>query len=674
MMGLDGIQLTTVLFNLHVFTLVAGCILIILLPDRIKPVLAAGSAILVSAITGLLAFAAIKNNGIEIVFTLGSFIGNVPLRIDSLSAWFILIISFVTVTGILYGIGYMKAYKPLSSIASLHWVFFLLFQSSMLWVCMVQNGIAFIVAWEIMSVSSLFLVLFDHTNSRVLKAGINYMVQMHLSVVFLTMAFIWVYVKTGTWDFKGIETYFTNFPNIGLFVVFFIGFGIKAGFIGLHTWLPHAHPAAPSHVSGVMSGVIVKMGIYGIFRIVSYLKADYLLLGEIIIGLSLVTGLFGIMNASVHRDFKKMLAYCTIENIGIIGIGIGLGLIGIARNQGILYFLGFGGALMHVLNHSLFKSLLFYSAGSVYQQTHTRDIDKLGGLLRFMPHTGGMFLIGAIAIAGIPPLNGFISEFLIYSGLLRGIQSPGISQITIMILAFAGLSIIGGISVLTFTKTFSALFLGIPRKKHDHEPREVSVLMLVPQYLTVIAMLAVAFMPLFFLKVPVLILRGHFSSLVIAENTDILHYASLLKSISLYSCIFLLLSGFVLVLRTILTRNRTPVINTTWGCAYTAANSRMQYTGKSFNKSFAKLFGFLLLESKEYKELGTSEVFPLKRKYSSHYSDVFEKKLILPFSKGLNRFMNLFLFIQNGRIQTYVIYGIAFILIVFIGTIFNIWH
>ncbi len=673
-MGLDGLQLTTVLFNLHIFTLLTGCIGIMVFPQRFKPPVATASAVVISILASLLAVSAIKNNGIEIIFTLGSFIGNVPFRIDALSAWFILIISFVTLTGIIYGIGYMKAYKPLSSIASLHWVFFLLFQSSMLWVCMVQNGIAFIVVWEIMSVSSLFLVLFDHTNSRVIKSGVNYMVQMHLSVVFLTIAFIWVYFKTGTWDFKGIATYFTHFPNIGLFVVFFIGFGLKAGFIGLHTWLPHAHPSAPSHVSGVMSGVIVKMGIYGIFRVVSFLRDDFLLLGEIIIGLSLVTGLFGIMNASVHRDFKKMLAYCTIENIGIIGIGIGLGLIGIARNQAILYYLGFGGALLHVLNHSLFKSLLFYSAGSVYQQTHTRDMNKLGGLMKFMPQTGGIFLIAAVAIAGLPPLNGFISEFLIYNGLLQAMISPGVSQITLMILAFAGLSFIGGISVLTFTRTFSALFLGSPRHKQEHEPHEVSSLMLFPQYITILAMLAVAFMPLWVLKIPARILTENFSTAFIPVNIGFMPYIPLLKSISIVALVFILIVLSVLAARYFLTRNRSAETNTTWGCAYAAPGPKMQYTGKSYSRSFAKLFDFLLLESKKYHELAKVDVFPAKRKYSSHYSDIFEKKLIRHFPKGLNRIMNLFVFIQNGRVQTYVVYGIAFILIIFIGTIFNLWR
>ena len=423
----------------------------------------------------------------------GTFFGDIPLRIDALSAWFILIINFTSVTGVLYGAGYLKSQDVKSPVVSLHWILYLIFQSSMLLVSMVQNSVAFIVAWEVMSLSSLLLVLFDYTNPKVLKAGINYLVQMHLSVALITVAFIWVYFKTGTFDFKGISSIFSSNGNIWLFLIFFTGFGIKARFLSMHTWLPQAHPAAPSHISGVMSGVIVKMGIYGIFRMITYLKSDYLILGEIILTLSLLTGLFGIMNAAVHRDFKKMLAYCTIENIGIIGVGTGLGLIGIAKGQGLLIFLGFGGALLHVLNHSLFKSLLFFSAGSVYSKTHTRDMDKLGGLIKPMPKTGMLFLIGAIAIGGIPPLNGFISEFLIYCGILSGINSAGISQITLMIITFAGMSLIGGISILTFTKTFGTIFLGTPRQKLIHEPVEVSSLMLIPQYLIVVVMMSVAF-------------------------------------------------------------------------------------------------------------------------------------------------------------------------------------
>jgi len=517
----------------------------------------------------------------------------------------------------------------------------------------------------------MLLVLFDHSDPQVLKAGINYMVQMHLSVIFLTVAFIWVYFKTGTFDFKGIGMFFGSNINIWLFIVFFIGFGLKAGFIGLHTWLPKAHPAAPSHVSGVMSGVIVKMGIYGIFRVISFLKADYVILGEIVLTLSLLTGLFGIINAAVHRDFKKMLAYCTIENIGIIGIGIGLGLIGIGEGQSLLYFLGFGGALLHVLNHSLFKSVLFYSAGSVYQQTHTRDMDKLGGLVKVMPHTAVIFLIGAIAIGGIPPFNGFISEFLIYCGLLNGIHSAGIAQIILIVLSFAGMSIIGGISILTFTKSFGTIFLGTPRQSTEHKPHEVSMLMLIPQYVILLAMLIVAFFPGFFLRTVGIILNNSFLSAINFENLYLIRYMPILKNISLYSFLFLVMIGLTLIIRFILMRKREEKYTPTWGCAYTAPNTRMQYTGKSFSKTLGKIFNFVVTEKKKYTELTEGEIFPVTRNHSSHYIDFFESNVIDSFVNRLVHGMSYFGIIQNGKIQSYVLYGIFFILLIFLFTSFG---
>lgn len=674
MTGFAGLENTGFLFNTYIGILLAGLIGIVVISERSKPFLSALVVLLVSFTTSLMAIKGISLNGLEFYLFGGSFIGNIPFRIDALSAWFMLIINLTVTTGVLYGIGYLRAYKPIKSIITLHWVLLVIFQSSMLWVCMVQNSIAFLIAWEIMSLSSLFLVLFDHTDSKVIKAGVNYMVQMHLSVAFLTVAFIWVYFKTGTFDFNGIDAYFGSNANIWLFIVFFLGFGLKAGFMGLHSWLPHAHPAAPSHVSGIMSGVIVKMGIYGIFRVITYLKTDYILLGDIVLTFSVLTGLFGIMNAAVHRDFKKMLAYCTIENIGIIGIGIGVGLIGLGKGQNVLIFLGFGGALLHVLNHSLFKSLLFYSAGSVYQQTHTRDMNQLGGLIKKMPQTALLFLIGAIAIGGIPPFNGFISEFLIYSGLLAGLHSVDIAQTTLMVLSVAGMSIIGGISVFAFTKTFGTIFLGSARAELHYQPKEVSNIMLVPQYLIVLVMLAIAFFSGYFLNVILTILNGVFHAKLEVGNVEYLRYSSVLQHISLYSFLFIAGIGLIFFIRSAITRKRESTYNSTWGCGYIAPTSRMQYSGKSFTKPLSKLFNFVLIEKKSYNELKSSEIFPVSRKYSSSYLDFWEHWLINPVIKYLDLFINLFKFFQNGRIQAYVLYGIIFIMIVFLGTVFNLLH
>lgn len=351
-----------------------------------------------------------------------------------------------------------------------------------------------------------------------------------------------------------------------------------------------------------------------------------------------------------------------------------MGLIGLGKDQNVLIFLGFGGALLHVLNHSLFKSLLFYSAGSVYQQTHTRDMNQLGGLIKKMPHTALLFLIGAIAIGGIPPFNGFISEFLIYSGLLAGLHSVDLAQTTLMVVSVAGMSIIGGISVFAFTKTFGTIFLGSARTELHHEPKEVSNIMLVPQYLIVLVMLSVAFFSGYFLNVILTILNGVFHINMVAGNVDYLRYSSVLQHISLYSFLFFIGIGLIFYLRRAIARKRENTYNLTWGCGYTAPTSRMQYSGKSFTKPLSKLFNFVLIEKKSYNELKTNEIFPVSRKYSSSYLDFWEHWLINPAIKYLGLFIDQFKFFQNGRIQAYVLYGIVFIMIVFIGTVFNLVH
>lgn len=650
---------------------IAGMISIPFLPHSIRSKAKFIFVLLMAVITSIPAVKALTGNTIEIVISKALVFGNISFQIDSLSAWFILIINLTCINGAFYGIGYMKQYNEQRANLSMHWILFLLFQSSMLWVCMVQNGLVFLIVWELMSISSFLLVIFEHQKKATLKAGINYLVQMHIGVLFLAAAFIWVYYAEGSFEFSAIEKFFSSNPNRWLFFLFFVGFGIKAGFIPLHSWLPQAHPAAPSHISGVMSGVIVKLGIYGIFRMIFFLKQDYTLIGEIIITLSVLTGLYGILNAAVHRDFKKMLAYCTIENIGIIGIGLGIGLMGIGTGNKVMIILGFGGALLHTLNHSLFKSLLFFTAGSVYQQTHTRDMEKLGGLIRTMPQTALLFLAGAIAIGGLPPFNGFVSEFLIYSGILLGIKSISILYISLMIFTLAGLALIGGISMLTFTKGFGTIFLGNPRTHLHQQPREVSLGMRLPQYFILIIMLSIGLFPQFYFSlVNEIVLRF----IPAASATSNLIPFSLLNSISSigkFSMLFILLLLVIYAVRKSLSRTRQISTSTTWGCGYAAPNARMQYTGKSFSKSLGKLLNFIILEKKKYKEISAGEIFPAERKHSSHYNDFFVTRIFNGIVDRLLYSMNYFQFIQNGKIQMYILYGIFFIVVVFLGTLFK---
>ncbi len=654
--------------------LASGIFIIPFLSARLKAIVNFIFVLLISLLTSIPAVYALMGNPTELILQGTAFFGKIPLRIDALSAWFMLIINLTCINGALYGIGYMKSYQEQKTNLSVHWVLFLIFQSSMLWVCMLQQSLAFLIAWELMSLSSLFLVVFEHQKTQTLRAGMNYLVQMHIGVIFLTIGFIQIYFTEGSTDFHAIGTYFATNPNFWVFLLFFIGFGIKAGFIPLHSWLPHAHPAAPAHISGVMSGVIVKLGIYGIIRIALLLKTDLILIGESLLTLSVITAAYGILNAAIHRDLKKMLAYCTIENIGIIGSGIGLFIIGMGMNKPLLIVLGLSGALLHTLNHSLFKSLLFFTSGSVYQQTHTRDMEKLGGLVKQMPQTAIFFLIGALAIGGLPPFNGFVSEFLIYSGFLAGIRNTGLIHSTLMILSLSGFAIVGGLSLLTFTKSFGTIFLGSPRDQLHTKPHEVSLGMRIPQIVIVGIMLSIGFFPQVYFSVilhTIISIVPSFQFQDASVLSPLNNIVTLMAEIGRYSILFLILISSVILIRYSIVKKRVEQFNTTWGCGYIAPNKKMQYTGKSFSKTLGKLLGFIVSEKKRYTELSPQEIFPQSRKHSSHYTDFFEHNIIHPLTERLLFSLNYFQFIQNGRTQTYVLYGVFFIIIIFLGTLFK---
>ena len=649
-----------------------GIISIPLLPAKYKSTAAFCLVLLTTILSGVPIVKVLsQHNTLEFSYVVSYSLGTVSFRIDSLSAWFMLIVNIICINGALYGKGYLNAYLKQVNNTTLHWVLFVVLQIAMLWVCMAQQALLFLMAWEVMSLSALILIMFDHEKPETLKAGMNYLIQAHLGVILLTIGFIWVFTSEGSFDFNAIKSFFIHHSPLGLFLIFFLGFGIKAGFVPLHTWLPQAHPAAPSHVSGVMSGVVVKMGIYGILRMTTYLTSDFLLIGVAILVLSLVTAFYGILNAAVHRDFKRMLAYCTIENIGIIGMGLGVGLIGKATGNTLMAFLGFSGVLLHTFNHALYKALLFFTAGNIYQQTHTRDMEKLGGLIKSMPQTGLLFLIGGMAIGGLPPFNGFVSEFILYTGMLTGIKSISVAYTTLIIFSIAGLALVGGISMVTFTKVFGTLFLGNPRTHLYHQPREVSQAMRLPQYFILVIMLSISLFPQFYLSAV-----SHVVAIFIPAATS-LHTVmpdALINSIAAtgkFALLFLLLIVLILFIRKRLSVKHAEASGATWGCGYPWPTAKMQYTGKSFSKSLGKLLNFIVLEKKKYKEIPANEIFPKKRKHSSHYKDLFEIKILNVIVDRLLFSLNYFKFIQNGNIQLYILYGMFFIVLVFLGTIFK---
>lgn len=663
----------SIFFTLMFLLPIVGMMALLVLPQRIKVFTHFLLVVLIAAVSSVPALQVISGHPVLSVSYSHFVFGNVRFQMDRLSAWFILVINLTCFTSALYGLGYMRVYEQSKAALSMFRIVFLLFHSSMLLVCVVQHGLVFLVVWELMSITSFLLVIFDHQRKITLQAGILYLVQMHMGVLFLAAAFIWVYFAEGSFAFDALENFFYSHSNVGLFLLFFAGFGMKAGFIPLHTWLPVAHPAAPSPVSGVMSGVMVKLGIYGLLRIIFFMKQDYIVTGAIVIILSVFTGLYGVLNAAVHRDYKKMLAYCTIENIGIIGTGVGLGLMGLGTGNTLMLLLGFSGALLHVLNHSLFKSLLFFAAGSVYQQTHTQDMEKLGGLIHRMPYTALCFLAGALAIGGLPPFNGFVSEFLLYSGMILGIKSIGVTYIFLMISALAALAWMGGLSMLTFTKSFGTIFTGQPRTVIHSQPQEVSLLMRLPQYFIIILMLSIGLFPKFYFTVVQGIVAGYMPGISGGGRNEVpAALLSSLTSIGTYSLLFILLLLLILYIRGMITRKLPVRQGITWGCGYLYGTPAMQYTGKSFSKSLGKLLNFILIEKKKYREFRESEIFPSARKYASQYNDFFLSRILNVIVDRFLYSLNYFQFIQNGKTQLYILYGIFFIVLIFLGTIFNV--
>jgi formate hydrogenlyase subunit 3/multisubunit Na+/H+ antiporter MnhD subunit len=631
--------------------------------------LALGVITLMVFTNSALAFSIFNNGPAEIIYP-GSWVtGPIPVRMDYLSAWFILVISFTFLTGCWYGAQYLKQYASQEDNLKLHFTAFVLLYASLIDICLVQNSIVFLIAWEVMAVSSFVVIIFEHQKRATLKAGINFLIQSHVSILFLTLAFMWVKVKSGSFDFNAISVFTLSEAGIGafaLFLFFFIGFGIKAGFVPFHTWLPLAHPAAPSHVSGIMSGVIIKTGIYGILRVLLNMKTDLIPIGYFILFISVISGLYGVMLAIIQHNLKKLLAYHSIENIGIIGIGIGLGVLGLGYNNPILIWTGFAGALLHVLNHSLFKSLLFFSAGNVYQATHTMNIESLGGLIKKIPHSGYLFLIASLAICGLPPFNGFVSEFFLYNGMFHGLVTGNFKLILFLLFAILGLVSIGGLALICFTKAFGTVFLGTPRERveeYNIENRQ----RVWPMYLIGAMILIVGLFPLIFNNYLENIVRLYQPSSTGFSSEEIL---SQLTVIGWYSLGFLGLIALIYMSRQLITKKYVVTQNETWGCGYTGSAEKMQYTASSFIRTYRKLAEPLLLIKKEKAD--AKGLYPQKILNKTHALDKIEFWLIDKVLILFRRILNFFTFLQNGNFQAYLLYGIVFVgLALFIPLIYE---
>jgi hydrogenase-4 component B len=652
---------------------VSGLLIIPFVNVKMKGIVALVAVFLNAILSSYLAIQGLIGQLVEFNLPGNIITGLISIRIDALSSWFILIVNLIVVCGGWYGFFYMKFYKEKRERMTLHAIAFLLLHSAIICVLSFQNMIVFIIAWEIMMFSAFIAVIFEHEKETTLKAGINYLIQSHICVVILIACFLWVFSKTGSFDFNAITTLGSSLTHGGtllLFMLFFLGFAFKAGFVPFHTWLPYAHPAAPAHISGIMSGVLIKCGIYGILRMIFLIKVDYTVVGYIIVTISAISGLYGVMLAIVQHNLKKLLAYHSVENIGIIGLGIGIGCIGLGTGNQLIASLGFAGALLHTLNHALFKPLLFFTSGIIYQATHTLNVEHLGGLIKKIPQTAILFLIAAVAICGIPPFNGFISEFIIYCGLYQWLQQASVLSSIIVLFLILSLVLIGGLALLCFTKAFGIVFLGNPRKEFQHEVKEAPFLQLLPLYLIAFLILLIGLFPTIFLNLlaqPVsLITRVQWVTDYPFKGKAF----AALQPISWAMWGLILLIFLIFSIRKWALKKHTVAVEPTWGCGYVAPTSKLQYTASSFVRSYRKLNRPILSISKKEKKV--KSIFPTTGHYESGTYDKMEKWLIDKPIKGIKSFLDRFRVLQNGSLQSYILYGVLFIIaVIFIPIIFD---
>ena len=577
--------------------------------------------------------------------------GSVFLRLDALSGFFLLLIFLLCGLCAIYGAEYLEAYRERHSLAA-HWFFFNVLSASMVLVVLAHNGILFIVAWETMALSSFFLVTFENEQTETRRAGWIYLIASHAGTAFLLALFILLGRINGSLDFNRFAV---STGGAGLlFVLALIGFGTKAGFVPLHVWLPEAHPAAPTHVSAVMSAAMIKTGIYGLLRALTFLGVPAPWWGYSLCGLGLISGIAGILLALAQSDLKRVLAYSSVENAGIIALGLGVGLIGISKGIPALAVIGFAGALLHVLNHSLFKGLLFLSAGNVLHATHTRNIEVLGGLLKRMPHTGTLFLVGAVAISGLPPFNGFVSEFLIYFASFRGAVRLEGTGSALMLATIAALALIGGLAAVCLTRVFGIVFLGEPRTQAVAESHETRFPMLLPGFVLAAGCLLIG---LFAANVvtsmgPLLALATGLSERLVQSSLSEVAYS--VARIGYIGGALIILIVSLSIARALMLARRTVIRDVTWDCGYALWSPRMQYTASSFAQPLTSAFGVFLQTRNTL--MAPRGLFPNEASFYSETPDPYQAYLFRPLFVGLRRGFLWLRPLQQGKVQLYILY------------------
>ena len=590
-------------------------------------------------------------------------IGGALFGVDRLSAFFVVVIAVGAIPAALYAIGYTREYAGKHSLAGMGFAFNV-FVAAMFLVPLARNALTFLALWELMSLASYFLVITEHERDETLRAGWVYFVMTHAGFAALLLGFLLLARATGTMDFPGWSTAADLDPTTSnlIFVLLTLGFGSKAGIIPLHVWLPRAHPAAPSHVSALMSGVMIKLGVYGLVRVAfDWLGVGPLWWGGTILVLGAVSGVLGVLYALLDADLKRLLAYSSVENIGIIMIGLGAAMLFQAHGFPGLAALALVAALYHTLNHAAFKSLLFMGAGAVLQATHTRNMEDLGGLIKRMPQTAVFFLVGSLAIAALPPFNGFISEWLTFQSLLLSFQISAHTVNLIFALGVAGLALTSGLAAACFVRAFGITFLALPRSEPARHAGEVTWTMRAAMAVLALACIVLGVAPSLFLsplEATVFdLMAGHadlrFNLTAVVANGEFGWVAPLWITVGLVA----FLTAIPLALG-LLGANKRRRYYETWGCGRALQTARFEYTATAFANPFKRVFALLY---RPVKELDI-EFHPESRYFVrtiTYYNEgrlIFEDAFYRPFLGIIQALAREARVLQSGNVHGYLVY------------------
>jgi formate hydrogenlyase subunit 3/multisubunit Na+/H+ antiporter MnhD subunit len=590
--------------------------------------------------------------------------------VDNLSLFFTGLISLLSFASSIYSVSYIKEFENQKVLTFLYNLFIF----SMIMVILSANVPTFLIWWEIMSIVSFLLVIFDYKRQENLNAGIFYIFMTHFGTTFIIISFILLYIYSGSLEFKDFVS--INLPEDVKFLVFLtslIGFGTKAGIFPLHFWLPKAHPVAPSNVSALMSGVMIKTAIYMLIRFYfEFLKDMPVAFGYVVLFIGALSAIYGILYAYVQTDIKKMLAYSSMENIGIILIAVGLAMIFKSSHVWILMGISFIAVLYHTLNHTVFKGLLFLGAGSVLFKTHTKNMEELGGLNKFMPKTGILFLIGILGITALPPFNGFVSEWLIYQSLLFG-SKLNYEFISFTMPLFASvLALTGAFALGSFAKLYGTVFLGIGRTDKVKKASESDGFMFTGMGFLAFMVVILGLIPILPVYVIDEVLKQTASftiyNYIIYKNGLLListdyNFGRISTSILAIAGIVIFVITYFLIRKI---RNGNVREYETWACGLGENNLtvKAQYSASGFSQPIRRILSFVY-KVKESLSFSGKKYFLPKKTYKLEIIDRIEDLALSLTDIFIKIVLKVRYFIQPGIIHVYIAY-IILTLIAFI--------